>query len=75
MDRISEFATEFEVEYVILEAVADGLQTPSTINERVLSNIRALSADDDEAVSAAIDRLVEKQLLERDGDTIHFKSS
>lgn len=69
-DRVSEFATEFEVEYVVLGAVADGLQSPDTIGERVLSNVRALSIDDGEAVSIAIDRLVEKQILERDGDSI-----
>lgn len=41
-DRVSELATEFEVEYVILEAIADGLRTPRTISERVLSNVRPL---------------------------------
>lgn len=73
LDCVSDFATEFEVEYAVLGAVADALQTPSTISEHVLSNVRALSGDDEAAVSAGIDRLVEKQILERDGDTIHPK--
>lgn len=67
--QVSEFATEFEVEYCILDAVADGIQTPGPISERVCSNVRERSVDD-EVVSAAIDRLVEKRILERDGDAL-----
>lgn len=71
--RVSKFATEFEAEYVVLGAVEDGLQNMDAIGKRVLSNIRTLSTDDDDAVSAAVDRLVEKQILERDGDVIRLK--
>jgi len=35
----------------------------------VLSNVRALSDDDQQAVSEAIDRLIEKQILERGSDS------
>lgn len=73
-DRVSAFATELEVEYGILEAVADGLQGTETISERVRSNVRAGSVDA-EVVSAAIDRLVKKQILEREGNTVQQPSS
>jgi len=74
-DRVSEFATEFEVEYGILEAVDEGFRSPRAISERVLSNVRELSVGDEEAVSAGIDRLVEKEILDREGDTVHPSSN
>jgi hypothetical protein len=43
--RISDFATEFEVEYTVLGAVDDGLTDIEKIRDRVLSNVRALSDD------------------------------
>ncbi|WP_330633586.1 hypothetical protein [Halocatena halophila] len=72
VDSVSEFATEFEIEYVILGAVADGLQTPNSIENRVLSTVQSLSADHTGAVSRAIDRLVDKQVLERDSGTVRL---
>lgn len=74
-NRVSEFATEFEVEYFVLRAVDDGLHDFGTIQDCVLSNVRSLSEDEGEAVKAAIDRLVEKQILERDGDSIRLKEN
>lgn len=74
-NRVSAFATEFEVEYGILKAVDDGLQTRRMICERVLSNVRALTADNDAAVSDGFDRLVEKRILERDGDMVQATSN
>jgi hypothetical protein len=71
-NHVSVFATEFEAEYFVLGAVDDGLHNPDKIRDRVLSNVRSLS-DDEEAVKAAIDRLGEKQILERDEDTILLK--
>jgi hypothetical protein len=68
--RIEEFATEFEVEYTVLRAVDDGIDDIDTIRERVLSNVRVLSDDQEDAVVDAIDRLVTKQILERDGETV-----
>ena len=68
--RIEEFATEFEVEYTILRAVDDGIDDIDTIRERVLSDVRVLSDDQEDAVVDAIDRLVTKQILERDGETV-----
>jgi predicted nucleic acid-binding protein len=67
--------TEFEVEYGILEAVNEGLRRPRTISERVLSNVRELSVGDEEAVSAGIDRLIEKEILDEEGDTVHPSSN
>jgi hypothetical protein len=68
--RIEEFATEFEVEYTVLRAVDDGIDDIDTIRERVLSNVRVLSDDQEDAVADAIDRLGTKQILERDGETV-----
>jgi len=71
--RISELATESEVEYFVLGAVDDGIHDAEAIRERVFSNVRALSDDQEDAVDGAIDRLVEKQILEYEGDTIGLR--
>lgn len=68
--RIAEFATEFEVEYTVLGAVDDGIDNVEVLRDRVLANVRALSDDQEDTVDEAIDRLVAKQILERDGDTV-----
>jgi hypothetical protein len=68
--RITEFATEFEAEYTVLGAVDDGIDNVDAIRERVLANVRALSDDQEDAVDDAIGRLVDKQILERDGETV-----
>ncbi|KPN29416.1 hypothetical protein SY89_00129 [Halolamina pelagica] len=68
--RIAAFATEFEIEYTVLDAVEGGVDDIEAIRERVLGNVRALSDDQASAVDEAIDRLVAKQVLKRDGDTI-----
>lgn len=68
--RIAELATEFEVEYTVLGAVEDGIDDVDAIQEQVLANVRALSDNQEGAVDDAIDRLVAKQILERDGDTV-----
>jgi hypothetical protein len=71
--RIAAFATAFEVEYTVLGAVDDGINDIKAIRERVLTNVRALSDDQASAVDEAIDRLVAKQILKRDGDTIRLQ--
>ncbi|MFC6799561.1 hypothetical protein [Haladaptatus sp. DYSN1] len=71
--RIEEFATEFEVEYIVLGAVDDGIGDVETIRERVLATVRALSDEQEGAVDDAIARLVAKQILKRDGDTIRLR--
>jgi len=71
--RIEAFATEFEIEYTVLGAVDDGIDTVDAIRERVLANVRALSDDQEDAVNDAIDRLVAKEVLKRDGDTIQLR--
>lgn len=71
--RIEAFATEFEIEYTVLGAVDDGIDTVDAIRERVLANVRALSDDQEDAVNDAIDRLVAKKGLKRDGDTIQLR--
>ncbi|WP_436932472.1 hypothetical protein [Halosimplex halobium] len=69
-DRIEAFATAFEVEYTVLSAVDDGLDGIEPIRDRVRSNVQTLSDDQHEGVDDAIDRLVAKQVLERDGETV-----
>jgi hypothetical protein len=71
--RIEAFATEFEIEYTVLGAVEDGIDNIDAIRERALTNVRTLSDDQQNAVDDAIDRLVAKQILERDGDTIRAR--
>jgi hypothetical protein len=71
--RIADFATEFEVEYTVLGAVDDGIDDVEVIREHVLSNVRMLSDDQKHAVDDAIDRLVEKHILERDGATVRLQ--
>jgi hypothetical protein len=71
--RISDFATEFEVEYTVPSAVDDGLTDVEKIRERVLSIVRALSDDQMDAVNDAIARLVEKQILEREETTVRLQ--
>lgn len=56
----------FEVEHHVLGAVDDGVRDVAAIRERVRSNVRELSADQGGEVDAAIDRLVEKRVLDED---------
>jgi hypothetical protein len=71
--RIADFATEFEVEYTVLGAVDDGIDDVEAIREHVLSNVRMLSDDQKHAVDDAIDRLVDKHILKRDGATVRLQ--
>jgi len=70
--RIADFATEFEVEYTVLGAVDDGIDDVEVIREHVLPNVRMLSDDQKHAVDDAIDRLVDKHILKRDGATVRL---
>jgi len=70
---IADFGTEFEVEYTVLGAVDDGLNDVEDIRERVLSNVRTVSDDQVDTVDDAIARLVEKQILEWQGDTVQLR--
>lgn len=69
-DRIGELATEFETEYTVLGAVDEGITDVEEIRERVRSNVRDLSDEDEEALDNAIDRLVRKEILARDEDAV-----
>jgi hypothetical protein len=71
--RILDFATEFEVEYTVLGVVDDGLADIEAIRDHVLSNVRAVSDDQADAVDDAIDRLVEKYILEREETTVRLR--
>ena len=50
----------------------DGIHDIDTIRERVLSNVRSLSQDTENEIDAAIDRLTEKQILERSDNTVRL---
>ncbi|WP_136689132.1 nucleotidyltransferase family protein [Halorhabdus amylolytica] len=69
-DHIAKFATEFETEYTVLGVVDEGIKDVEEIRERVLSSVRELSEDDGKAVDDAIDRLICKEILERDGTSV-----
>jgi len=70
--RIADFATEFEIEYIVLGAVDDGAVDIEAIRQRTLSEVQTRSGDQEDAVDDAIDRLVGKQILERDGDSVRL---
>jgi hypothetical protein len=53
--------------------VDDGIHDVETIRERVFSNVRALSDDQEDAVDGAIDRLVEKEILVYEGGTVKLQ--
>jgi len=58
----------------VLRAIEDGLHDEEAIQDTVLSNVQALSDDNEKAVSEAVDRLIEKQILERDNsDSLRLK--
>ena len=71
--RIEELGTEFEIEYAVLGAVDDGVQDTAAIRERVWSHVQVLSEAEGGPVEHAIDRLVEKQVLIRDGQTVRVQ--
>ena len=71
-NRVSAFATEFEIECVVLGSVDDGIHDIDAIRERVFSDVRSLSQDIENEIDAAIDRLTEKQILKRRDDTVRL---
>lgn len=71
-NRVSELATEFEVEYFILDAVDDGLYEITPIRERVIPRIQSLSAENVGAIDAGIERLVQKRVLVNNRDGIEL---
>ncbi|SMO86513.1 hypothetical protein SAMN06264867_11251 [Halorubrum cibi] len=73
IDHIETFATAFEIEYTVLKAVDEGINGVAAIQERALSNVRALSGDQEDAVNDAIERLVTKDILEYDGETVRLR--
>ena len=73
IDRIEAFATAFEIEYTILRAVNEEISDIEAIQDRVFSDVQALSGDQEDAVDDAIERLVSKDILDRDGDTVRLR--
>ncbi|EMA46062.1 hypothetical protein [Halococcus saccharolyticus] len=72
-NRVSEFATEFEIEHVVLRSVDDGIHDIDAIYRDVLANVRSLSEGDGAEVEAGVDRLSQKRILERDDGTVRFR--
>jgi len=71
--RIEELGTDFEIEYAVLGAVDDGVQDRAAIRERVCSHVQTLSEAEVAPIDQAIDRLIEKQVLSRDGQTMQIR--
>jgi hypothetical protein len=71
--RVSDFATQFEVEYTVVGAVDTGITDIEAIRERVRSNVKTLSGDYEDAVDNAINRLVAKQILEWQASSLRLK--
>lgn len=69
-NRVSAFATEFEIEYFVLGSVDDGIHDVDDIRKQVLSNVQSLSEDESNEVDAAIERLTQKQILERNSNLV-----
>lgn len=68
--HVTTCATELEIEQSILRAVESDYRELARIRDRVESNVRSVSDDVGSDVEAGVDRLVEKEILERDGDTL-----
>jgi hypothetical protein len=71
--RITELAKEFEIESIVLGRIEEGCHDVPTIHERVLSDVRTLSSDRERAVEDAIERLVTKRILEREGTCVRLR--
>jgi hypothetical protein len=71
-ERVSEFATEFEVEYFVLDAVDDGLHEVRPIRERVVARVQSLSIENTDEVDAGIERLVQKHILAWDSEVVRM---
>jgi hypothetical protein len=71
-ERVSEFATEFEVEYFVLDAIDDGLHEVTPIRERVVARVQSLSIENTDEVDAGIERLVQKHILARNSDVVRM---
>lgn len=71
--RVEAFATAFEVEYTVLGAVDDGIDDVEEIRARAHSSVQTLSEDHETAVDDAIDRLVGKRILDRDGESVRLR--
>jgi len=71
--RITELATQFEIEHGVLGAVEDGIQDVEAIRKRALSDVHAFSGDRKRAIDAAIERLVTKKILESDGARVRLQ--
>lgn len=57
----------------ILGAVDDGLTDVEEIRDRVRSNVKTFANDQENAADDAIDRFVEKRILEREGTTVRHR--
>lgn len=68
--RVTDFATELEIEHAILNAVDDGYCDIVPIQEYVASNVQSLTESSENEVTAGLDRLVQKQIIQRNDGTI-----
>lgn len=71
-DQVSELATEFEVESVLLDAVDGGTHDLAALEKQTRADVRSLSDDDGDAVERGLDRLVQKEILRRAGQSVRL---
>jgi hypothetical protein len=69
-ERVSEFATECEVEYFVLDAVDNGLCEITEIREWVIGRIQSLSVENIDEVDRGLERLVQKRVLARNREVV-----
>lgn len=69
-NRVSAYATEFEVECFVLGAVDDGVHEVERIRDRVLERVETLPGEETTKVDAGIERLVRKRVLTRENGAV-----
>jgi hypothetical protein len=69
-EEIERLGTEFEIEYTLMGAVADGVTDMDQLVSHVYSTVDAVAETDAAAVEAGISRLVDKQVLRREDGTV-----
>lgn len=62
--------TEFEIEYTLLGAVADGVTDVDQLVSHVCVTVDAVAETDAAPVEAGISRLIDKQVLRREDGTV-----
>ncbi len=70
--KVTQLGTDAQVERTVLQTIDDGTTEPKTIREGVSSSVAILDEDESERVTDAIERLVEKDVLQRCEGSLHL---